>query len=143
MRSPSGAVTGILLVATDITAERLETREKLAQKEEQVLRTLRIASNRGGYVRYLHSFEAAFKTMNEAPDTLADIKRDLHTLKGMAKVFYLSTVADLLHEVEDACADIPDDDWRDPFDASHGRLPRQARADARIRALARARDLGL
>lgn len=115
MRGPSGAMTGVLLVATDIT-QKLETREKLAQKEEQVLRTLRIAGNRGGYVRYLHSFEAAFKTIKSAA-CLSDIKRDLHTLKGMARVFYLSTVADLLHEVEDAISDIPDDDWRDPFDA--------------------------
>ncbi|MEZ0224750.1 MAG: ATP-binding protein [Alphaproteobacteria bacterium] len=115
MRNPAGAITGLLLVATDIT-QKLETREKLAQKEEQVLRTLRIAGNRGGYVRYLHSFEAAFKTVKSS-NNLYDIKRDLHTLKGMAKVFYLSTVAELLHEVEDAISDISDDDWRDPFDA--------------------------
>jgi two-component system, chemotaxis family, sensor kinase CheA len=115
MRNPAGAITGLLLVATDIT-QKLETREKLAQKEEQVLRTLRIAGNRGGYVRYLHAFEAAFKTIKSS-NNLYDIKRDLHTLKGMAKVFYLSTVADLLHEVEGAISDIPDEDWRDPFDA--------------------------
>jgi two-component system chemotaxis sensor kinase CheA len=115
MRGASGAITGVLVVATDIT-QKLETREKLAQKEEQVLRTLRIAGNRGGYVRYLHGFETAFKTMRNA-DSLADIKRDLHTLKGMAKVFYLSSVAALLHEVEDAISDIPDDDWHHPFEA--------------------------
>lgn len=115
MRSPAGVVTGILLVATDIT-QKLETREKLAQKEEQVLRTLRIAGNRGGYVRYLHSFEAAFKTIKSS-NNLSDIKRDLHTLKGMARVFYLSTVAELLHEVEDSISDISEEDWRDPFDA--------------------------
>lgn len=115
MRGPAGAITGLLLVATDIT-QKLETREKLAQKEEQVLRTLRIAGNRGGYVRYLHAFEAAFKTIKSS-DHLSDIKRDLHTLKGMAKVFYLSTVAELLHEVEDAVSDIAEENWRDPFDA--------------------------
>ncbi|TAL36227.1 MAG: hypothetical protein EPN97_06420 [Alphaproteobacteria bacterium] len=115
MRGPSGAMTGILVVATDIT-QKLETREKLAQKEEQVLRTLRIAGNRGGYVRYLHAFEAAFRTIKSS-NHLSDIKRDLHTLKGMAKVFYLSTVAELLHEVEDAISDISDDDWREPLEA--------------------------
>ncbi len=115
MRGPSGAITGVLVVATDIT-QKLETREKLAQKEEQVLRTLRIAGNRGGYVRYLHSFETAFKTMKNS-NSLSDIRRDLHTLKGMAKVFYLSTVASLLHEVEDAIGDIPEDGWQEPFEA--------------------------
>ena len=115
MQTADGAISGVLLVATDIT-QKLETREKLAQKEEQVLRTLRIAGNRGGYVRYLHSFQAAFKTIKSAT-CLGDIKRDLHTLKAMAKVFYLGTVADLLHEVEDSISDIPEDDWRDPFEA--------------------------
>jgi two-component system, chemotaxis family, sensor kinase CheA len=115
MRGPSGAINGVLLVATDIT-QKLETREKLAQKEEQVLRTLRIAGNRGGYVRYLHSFETAFRTMKNA-NSLNEIRRDLHTLKGMARVFYLSTVAALLHEIEDSIADIPEDDWQYSFEA--------------------------
>jgi signal transduction histidine kinase len=111
MRDEKGRMTGIMVVATDIT-HKVETHEKLAQKEEQVLRTLRIAGNRGGYVRYLRSFEAAFKTLKSA-DSLADVLRDLHTLKAMAKVFYLSSVAGLLHEVEGALGRLDGGDWRE------------------------------
>lgn len=108
-----GNRSGILLIATDVTL-KLEAREKLKAKEEQVQRTLRIAGNRGGYVRYLHSFELALNTI-ENSNSLSDVKRDLHTLKSMARVFYLSTVAELLHEIEDRIEDFEPDNWQEPM----------------------------
>lgn len=113
MHGASGSMRGILLVATDIT-QKLQAQEKLKQKEEQVLRTLRIAGNRASYVHFLHGLEAVFRTMEGAASP-ADVKRDLHTLKGMANVFYLRDLAHQIHELEDRLRDLPRDGWRAEF----------------------------
>lgn len=113
MLGASGAVRGVLLVATDIT-QKLEAQQKLKEKEEQVLRTLRIAGNRSSYVHYLHAIQAVVTTMEGAPSLLS-VKRDLHTLKGMSNVFYLHDFAQLVHEIEDRLGDLPEDAWQGPF----------------------------
>lgn len=113
MLGASGAVRGVLLVATDIT-QKLEAQQKLKDKEEQVLRTLRIAGNRSSYVHFLHAIQAVVTTM-EGASSLLDIKRDLHTLKGMSNVFYLHDFAKLLHEIEDRLGALPENAWQTPF----------------------------
>ncbi len=113
MQAPSGALMGVLLVATDITQKML-AQEKLKQKEEQVLRTLRIAGNRPSFVHALRSFQAVFTTMGNA-ESLSDIRRDLHTIKGMANVFYLFDMAKMLHEIEDRLRGLPEKNWQPDF----------------------------
>lgn len=113
MYSESGKIVGILLVATDIT-QKVKAQEKLQEKEQQVMRTLRIAGNRGNYVHTLQSFRAVFSTLDSA-QSLGEVRRNLHTLKGMARVFYLDEMAGLLHEMEDALAELPHEGWHGPL----------------------------
>lgn len=113
MRTPSGAIMGVLLVATDIT-QKIQSQEKLKQKEEQVMRTLRIAGNRASFVHALRSFHAVFATMENSA-SLGDIRRDLHTIKGMANVFYLFDMARMLHEIEDRIKTLDEKNWRPGF----------------------------
>lgn len=113
MTGASGNMRGVLLVATDIT-QKLEAQEKLKEKEEQVLRTLRIAGNRSSYVHYLHALQAVMTTMEGAPSLLS-VKRDLHTLKGMSNVFYLHDFASLIHEIEDRLGALSEEGWQTQF----------------------------
>jgi len=110
MYNAAGNLMGVLVVATDVT-QTAEAQEKLKAKELQVLRTLRIAGNRGNFVHLLGSFEAVFATFASA-HSLSEVKRDLHTLKGMSNVFYLHDMARLLHELEDRIAHLPETGWQ-------------------------------
>ena len=113
MTGASGSMRGVLLVATDIT-QKLQAQAKLQEKEEQVLRTLRIAGNRSSYVHYLHALQAVITTMEGAPSLLS-VKRDLHTLKGMSNVFYLHDFAALIHEIESKISALPEEGWQEKF----------------------------
>ncbi len=110
MQGTTGELMGILLVATDITV-KMQAQERLKQKEEQVLRTLRIAGNRASFVHALHVFQSVFDEMAETRD-LQDLRRDLHTIKGMANVFYLHDLAKMLHEIEGRVNALPKDGWQ-------------------------------
>lgn len=110
MQGTTGALMGILLVATDITL-KMQAQERLRQKEEQVLRTLRIAGNRASFVHALHVFQTVFDDMAQARD-LQELRRDLHTVKGMANVFFLHDLAKMLHEIEDRVNALPQEGWQ-------------------------------
>ncbi|MCC7037825.1 MAG: Hpt domain-containing protein [Alphaproteobacteria bacterium] len=110
MHGATGALMGILLVATDITV-KMQAQERLRQKEEQVLRTLRIAGNRASFVHALHVFQTVFDDMAQTRDLQA-LRRDLHTVKGMANVFFLHDMAKMLHEIEDRVNALPQDGWQ-------------------------------
>lgn len=100
MHNAAGAVTNILLIATDITSE-VEAQVKIKQQEAQVMRLLRIARNRDHFTRYLHNCTVVAGGLVTAT-SLEQVKRDLHTLKGMGKMFFLDDIAELLHALEDA-----------------------------------------
>ncbi|TAL35150.1 MAG: hypothetical protein EPN97_07680 [Alphaproteobacteria bacterium] len=113
MYAVDGAVTGILLVATDIS-QKARAQAELKAKEEQVLRTLRIAANRGSYVHFCRIIQSVFSAGGETRER--DIlKRDLHTLKSMASFFYLHDLSALLHELEDMLEALPEASWRQDF----------------------------
>lgn len=110
MQGATGELMGILLVATDITV-KMQAQERLRQKEEQVLRTLRIAGNRASFIHTLHVFRTVFDEMADTRDLQA-LRRDLHTVKGMANVFYLHDMAKMLHEIEGRLAALPQEGWQ-------------------------------
>jgi signal transduction histidine kinase len=110
MRNSMGTMTGVLVVATDITKE-FEAQEKIRSKEMEVLRILRITKNRRNFIDCLHSLRAAFSTMDRVSST-DGLKRDMHTLKGMVKVFYLDVLAEQLHAFETRLRQVSDDGQR-------------------------------
>ncbi len=117
MHGATGLLMGILLVATDITL-KMQAQERLKQKEEQVLRTLRIAGNRASFVHTLHVFKTVLDDMGDTQD-IEDLQRDLHTIKGMANVFYLHDLAKMLHEIEDRVNALPQEGWQAGLRAIH------------------------
>ena len=112
MHGPDGNVSGILLVATDIS-QKARAQAELKAKEEQVLRTLRIASNRGSYVHFYRLIQSVFTSGSTYERPM--LKRDLHTLKSMAAFFYLQDLAALLHEMEDRLRGLPEENWQPGF----------------------------
>lgn len=129
MYNPSGAITGIQVTATDVTKE-IEARKKLERKEKDLLRTMRIVRNRAGYGRFIQGFEAVFATIGNT-SSLAQVKRELHTLKGMSRVFHLDELAALLHEMEDKIGDERPDDLQMAYAASAMSLLEDAKKHGR------------
>ncbi len=98
-------IIGALVIATDITQE-IENQKKLEEQRQEVSRILRIAKNKDDYLRYIQNFSAAIATIDkERP--FDEIKRDIHTLKGMAKVFSFDDLAEALHDLESDLRRIP------------------------------------
>lgn len=95
-------LSGILLIATDRTHE-VEAERQLQQKEARALRTLRIARNRNYFVRFLQQFNETFNELRDermCPTSLEQVKRDLHTLKGLAGTFQLLELERSLNDLE-------------------------------------------
>lgn len=99
MHNAAGAVNNALLIATDITEEvAAKTRSK--HQEAQVMRLLRVAQNKDSFTRYLRNCSAIVAQLTDV-QSLENMKRDLHTLKGMGRMFFLDAIAEIFHQLED------------------------------------------
>lgn len=98
-------LTGVLLIATDITNER-EYEEKLRHSETEVLKLQQIAQNRNGFYSFIMDMtdfleqaeETDFKNLSEEEKDA--LMRILHTFKGYALSFKLDALAQKIHEYE-------------------------------------------
>jgi two-component system chemotaxis sensor kinase CheA len=102
--SPERAIQSILVIATDHTID-FEAEAQRRIRDQAARRILRISGNRNLFTRFYLSasifFSAAIETLSDHIP-LANIKRDIHTLKGNASIFYLAEFATRLHNVETA-----------------------------------------
>ncbi len=98
MHSHSGKLSGILVIAQDVTRDE-QSREEIRQKEARIIRMLRIAKDKMAFTQYLRRMES--ELLSPAGDRTADdIARKIHTLKGLSKFFHMEVVANILHEME-------------------------------------------
>ncbi|MEZ0224503.1 MAG: ATP-binding protein [Alphaproteobacteria bacterium] len=98
MYSHSGKMTGILVIAQDVTKDE-QAKEEIRVKEARIIRMLRIAKDKLAFVRYLHRMETAL--LAPAGGRSAEqIAREIHTLKGLSKFFHMEFIANILHEME-------------------------------------------
>ncbi|TAL27935.1 MAG: hypothetical protein EPN97_15830 [Alphaproteobacteria bacterium] len=98
MYSHSGKMTGILVIAQDVTRDE-QAREEIRVKEARIVRMLRIAKDKLAFTRYLRGMERSL--LSPAGDRTAEqVAREIHTLKGLSKFFHMETVANILHEME-------------------------------------------
>ncbi|MFH1158090.1 MAG: ATP-binding protein [Pseudomonadota bacterium] len=98
MHDPVGKLTGILLVAKDISKEEA-AQEEIRLKEARIVRMLRIAKDKMAFVRYMRRIEDVLLSP-AGKKRKEDFARDIHTLKGMSKFFHLDAITGILHEVE-------------------------------------------
>jgi two-component system, chemotaxis family, sensor kinase CheA len=98
MYSHSGKMTGILVIAQDVTRDE-QAKEEIRVKEARIVRMLRIAKDKLAFTRYLHGMERSL--LSPAGERTAEqVAREIHTLKGLSKFFHMETVANILHEME-------------------------------------------
>lgn len=90
----------VLMVITDVTAER--ERQRLEVEQHETLRILdRIVSDKAGFLEFMaEGSELVDAICTGKLTNVAVIKRAVHTLKGNTMIFGVQTVADLCHELE-------------------------------------------
>lgn len=98
MRGHSGKLSGILVIAQDVTRDE-QAREEIRDKEARIVRMLRIAKDKMAFVQYLRRMDAELISPKGAR-TSEDVCRKIHTLKGLSKFFHMTVIANILHEME-------------------------------------------
>lgn len=93
-----GKLEKIILLAEDVTEKENAKLESQTQAE-RVERLSRISIDIGGYKEFLVSIRDLFRSL-KAPATANDFARDLHSLKGLLGIYAYSTVANMVHELE-------------------------------------------
>lgn len=89
----------LLVIGTDVTSELLGERLE-TEKRETLALFQRIATDRRGVLGFFQEADALVGTLEQG-DPLAS-KRSVHTLKGLAGMFGVRTVAERCHELETA-----------------------------------------
>ncbi|MDD4616078.1 MAG: ATP-binding protein [Alphaproteobacteria bacterium] len=97
----SGNVQSVLVIATD-HSEEIAAAQLNQERQNRVLRTLRLLSSRNMFVRFWNGIMDFFSQPQKlfADASLEQVKRDVHTFKGVAGIYYLDKVAKSLHHVE-------------------------------------------
>jgi two-component system chemotaxis sensor kinase CheA len=99
---PENKLTAILVIASDHTDE-IEAINLSREREAGAMTVLRMSSNRNIFTRFFQSASLYFSvTVNTLSDyvPIENVRRDIHTLKGNASIFYLHRLVSLLHELE-------------------------------------------
>jgi two-component system chemotaxis sensor kinase CheA len=95
-----GTFDKALIVISDVTAD-IE-RERLEAQQRDVLNVLgRIASDKDGVLEFFEEANALIHTIDGGrEESLSEIKRAVHTLKGNALLFGVTIIGALCHELE-------------------------------------------
>jgi HPt (histidine-containing phosphotransfer) domain-containing protein/two-component sensor histidine kinase len=97
----SDPLRDVLLIVSDVTAEIERERSERAQRELMAMFE-HIQRDRAGVVEFLEEGSSLMSRLTEQPDAApADVRRWIHTLKGNASLFGLTTFAHACHELED------------------------------------------
>jgi two-component system chemotaxis sensor kinase CheA len=99
-----GALEKLLVVMTDVTAELARERLEIEQREHLSL-FQRVALDRAGFVEFYEEASSIVERLVGGQLAEADQKRLIHTLKGNASIFALTSVAEVCHHIETRMAD--------------------------------------
>lgn len=99
-RDEQGRLTAVIFTASDVTRE-IQVQRSLDEERERASLIVRITENRAGFRLFLADLETALKRMKawDGGD-FAQIKRDLHTLKGAAMLLGAPTLANHIYKAE-------------------------------------------
>lgn len=107
----SGEVlTHLIVVVSDVTAE--EDRLKLEQESAELLAMFQqLATDRTGFLEFMDESNEIIASLRRSTDDIAFVKRQVHTLKGNARLFGLARLAEACHSLEELIGeegDVPD-----------------------------------
>jgi len=127
-----GKIQSVLVVATDHSKE-LAARRMSEEREREVIRALRILSYRNQFIQFFRDITAAFASpeVSFAKISYEQVKRDIHTYKGVASVYYFQGIVDALHNIESVLETTADMQLVRPSLISATPSVRAAIADAR------------
>jgi two-component system chemotaxis sensor kinase CheA len=97
----------ILVIVTDIT-ERVGRERMDAMQRETVTIFSRIMADRAGFIEFFDEVTAMVKTLGAEPCPLSpeEVLRTIHTIKGNAAIFGVTSVSEICHQVESQCAEL-------------------------------------
>ena len=105
---------GALLVVTDITAE-LEARREEEKQREHFAIFQRVAQDRDGFIAFCGETSELFERLAQEADDVHRIMAIVHTIKGNAAQWAVTSVAHAAHEIEsqlDEVGELPSDTQR-------------------------------
>ncbi len=119
-----GELSRVLVVGTDVTAELSRSRLEEEQKETMAIFD-RVMRDKRGFLDFFSEAEQLVEAVSSVRegDDLPALKRRIHTLKGNAAIFNLSTIAHCCHELETAM----EEECRFPTEAEQAELGRRWR----------------
>jgi signal transduction histidine kinase len=97
-----GQFTKILIVARDVTDTVQSERAETLAREQQSLIT-KLLQDKSGFAQFVADSERLIAALGTERND-AEMKRDLHTLKGNLGIFGLGTIAQFCHGIEDRLA---------------------------------------
>jgi two-component system chemotaxis sensor kinase CheA len=92
-------VQGALLIATDVTAEAL-AREEQDRQREYIAVFERVMGDKDGFVEFADETNRILERLVEGAGETGELLRLLHTVKGNAAQWGVSSVAKVAHEIE-------------------------------------------
>lgn len=127
-----GALAALLVVAADVTERLAHERSELAQREATAMFASAMRDRRGFLAFFSEADQlVAAITADLHDDDLLSLRRQVHTLKGNAAIFGLSSVTELCHEIEssiEALAGPPRGELRDALARHWRELAQRVRA---------------
>lgn len=105
------ALAGLLVVATDVTAERERERAETAQREALALFE-RVAKDRLAVVEFVAEADRIVRAVQSGCESATEEARLVHTLKGNAGIYGLNALVDAAHALEESFVDGGDDSAR-------------------------------
>jgi two-component system chemotaxis sensor kinase CheA len=98
------ALTGALLVVTDVTAE-LDARREQARQREETLVFRRLAHDKAAFVAFLEETGSLVDRLRSGVAGTAEQMALVHTIKGNAAQYDARSVADVAHQLESEIVD--------------------------------------
>lgn len=102
-------VEGVLVMVSDVTAERQQARMEAEQRELMALVDQALRDRRAVTELLAEGSERLLMLRPEARVPEEVVRREVHTLKGNAAIFGLPSIAELCHALETAMVSSPDE----------------------------------
>lgn len=94
-----GDLAQTLVVLSDVT-QKVEAERAVAEQREFVEVVERLVKDRGGLMEFVTEADATVRRLTGSNRTQVDLQRDIHTLRGDASVYGLSSLAEYCRSIE-------------------------------------------